>query len=107
MITLLSVLPQSLSLFLISSYIRKRVSKLKYKPSPNKVKIVPLESARRAEFKYTIGYTKFHIWKFFSCNFYYDRPPLFKSAKNAVTLLLRKSRFFYRSKQFSLIFLLK
>src|ERR1700716_1761577 len=107
MITLLSLVPQSLSLFPISSYIRKRISKLKYKPCPNKVKIVPLESARRAEFKYTIGYTKFHIWKFFSCNFYYDRPPLFKSAKIPVALLLRKSCFFSRSKQFSLIFLLK
>src|SRR4030088_1324052 len=107
MITLLSLVPQSLSLFPVSSYIRKGVSKLIYKPSPNKVKIVPLESARRAEFKYTIGYTKFHIWKFFSCNFYYDRPLLLKCAKIAVALLLRKSRFFYRSKQFSLIFLLK
>src|SRR4030088_997368 len=65
MITLLIFLTQSLSLFPISSYIRKRVSKLKYKPSPNKVKIVPLESARRAEFKYNICYTKFHILKFF------------------------------------------
>src|SRR3981081_254368 len=102
MITLLSLVPQSLSLFPVSSYIRERISKLKYKPSPNKVKIVPLESARRAEFKYTIVYTKFQL-----CNFYYDRPPLFKTAKITVALLLRKSCFFYRSKQFSLIFLLK